>query len=68
MLAKINPETRLDTGGDAALSSSKRASELLEQAARCRRLARATTDPSAAQILDAMARDYSASAASVRTD
>lgn len=39
--------------------------ELADQAARCRRLARATTDSQASNILSGMARDYEASAATL---
>lgn len=42
--------------------------ELAQQAARCRRLADATTDPEASKILGAMASAYSATAASLKTD
>jgi PAS domain S-box-containing protein len=43
----------------------EQAGELAEQAARCRRLARATTDTQASEILVGMARDYEASAATL---
>jgi hypothetical protein len=39
------------------------AEQLLEQAERCRRLARATNDQRTAAILETMARDYAAAAA-----
>lgn len=39
------------------------AEQLLEQAERCRRLARATNDQRTAGILETMARDYAAAAA-----
>ena len=44
----------------------EQATELSEQAARCRRLARATTDAQAAQILGDMAADYAATAATLK--
>lgn len=43
----------------------EKTAELAEQAARCRRLARATTDSKASEILADMARDYEASAATL---
>jgi PAS domain S-box-containing protein len=43
----------------------EQAGELAEQAARCRRLARATNDSQASEILVSMARDYDASAATL---
>ena len=43
------------------------AGELTEQAARCRRLARATSDVQAAEILGAMAAGYAAAAASLKS-
>jgi hypothetical protein len=39
---------------------------LLEQAARCRRLARSTTDPRATEILATMASEYAATAAGLK--
>lgn len=42
--------------------------ELLDQAARCRRLARATTDSRAAEILASMASGYAATAASLNAN
>jgi PAS domain-containing protein len=46
----------------------EQASELAQQAARCRRLARATTDAQASQILAEMAQCYAATAASLTGD
>jgi PAS domain S-box-containing protein len=43
----------------------EQAGELVEQAARCRRLARASTDSKVSEILATMARDYDASAATL---
>jgi len=45
--------------------SSEQAGELADQAARCKRLARATTDKAAAEILTDMASRYSVTAASL---
>jgi PAS domain S-box-containing protein len=45
----------------------EQAGELAEQAARCRRLARATSDTQTSEILATMARDYDASAATLTT-
>jgi PAS domain S-box-containing protein len=45
----------------------EQAGELAEQAARCRRLAHATTDSKASEILVDMARDYDASAATLKS-
>lgn len=42
--------------------------ELADQAARCRRLAKATTDRQASQILASMAKDYASAAASLYSD
>lgn len=47
--------------------SDEQALELEEQSARCRRLARATTDPSASEILLRMARNYDESAAQLKS-
>ena len=44
----------------------EQAAELVDQAARCRRLARATTDARASEILGNMAQGYSTSAATLR--
>ena len=44
----------------------EQADELCEQAARCRRLSRATTDSQASRILASMASDYAATAATLR--
>ena len=46
----------------------EQAGALADQAARCKRLSRSTTDPEAAQILSTMARDYAASASALRAD
>lgn len=46
----------------------QQATELAEQAARCRRLSRSTTDPRASRILGDMAQDYASTAASLRAD
>jgi PAS domain-containing protein len=46
--------------------SEEQASELSDQAARCRRLARSTLDSNASGILTKMAEDYSASAETLR--
>lgn len=48
--------------------SDEQAASLSEQAVRCRRLARATNDRQASQILGQMAKDYDATAAALRTD
>jgi hypothetical protein len=45
--------------------SHKQAQELSAQAARCKRLARATTDSQASSILSSMAREYAATAATL---
>ena len=46
--------------------SREQASALADQAARCRRLSRATTDRQASEILRAMASDYEATSGSLR--
>ena len=46
--------------------TDEQASALSDQAARCRRLSRATTDAQAAEILSAMASDYAATAVALR--
>jgi PAS domain-containing protein len=46
--------------------TDEQAGTLAEQAARCKRLSRATTDAQASQILDTMAHDYAAKAAELR--
>jgi PAS domain S-box-containing protein len=46
--------------------TTEQAAELTEQAARCRRLAKATTDTRTADILDSMARDYASTAAMLK--
>jgi hypothetical protein len=43
----------------------EQATELADQAARCRRLARATTDSQASAILGGMAQEYAATAATL---
>jgi len=48
--------------------SHEQAAELAEQAARCRRLSRATTDIRASEILRDMAQGYAATAATLRTN
>lgn len=48
--------------------TDQQASELSEQATRCKRLANATTDAQAAAILADMARGYDSAAASLKTD
>lgn len=62
-------------GGDGELAgainllidvSDEQARELEEQSARCRRLARATTDPTASQILARMAKSYAESVAQLK--
>ena len=63
-----------ENGGEEPLPASivnvspRQAQEFAEQAARCRRLARATTDPAASKILVEMARDYAAGVAGLRDD
>lgn len=47
--------------------TEEQAGALTEQAARCRRLSRATNDARASEILDGMARDYTATAAALRS-
>lgn len=47
--------------------SEEQAEELSGQAARCRRLARATTDQRASEILGGMAREYAATVAELRS-
>lgn len=47
--------------------SEEQAEVLASQAARCRRLARATTDKRASEILGEMARDYAATVAQLRS-
>lgn len=47
--------------------TDEQAAALQEQAARCRRLVQATTDPQASQILSAMAQSYAAAAAALRS-
>ena len=44
----------------------EQAGALTEQASRCRRLARATNDPTASEILTEMAQDYAVAAATLR--
>jgi len=46
----------------------QQATELAEQAARCRRLSRSTTDPRASRILGDMAQGYASTAASLSSD
>lgn len=46
--------------------TDQQAEALSEQAARCRRLSRATNDAQASEILDTMAQDYAAKAAALR--
>jgi hypothetical protein len=46
----------------------QQATELAEQAARCRRLSRSTTDLRASRILGDMAQGYASTAASLRAD
>lgn len=46
----------------------QQATELAEQAARCRRLSRSTTDARASRILGDMAQGYASTAASLRAD
>jgi PAS domain-containing protein len=48
--------------------SDEQAQALGEQAARCKRLARATNDPQASGILANMARTYASTAATLRAD
>jgi PAS domain-containing protein len=48
--------------------SHEQAAELAEQAARCRRLARATTDAKASEILGEMAHEYASTAATLRAN
>ncbi len=48
--------------------TQEQSEELLEQAARCRRLSRATTDARASEVLASMARGYAATAASLTAD
>jgi hypothetical protein len=43
-----------------------RVSDLSEQAARCRRLARSTNDPQASRILSDMAQEYAAEASRLK--
>lgn len=47
--------------------TEEQAGQLADQAARCKRLARSTTDPEASEILATMARDYAATAAALAT-
>jgi PAS domain-containing protein len=48
--------------------SEEQAAALADQAARCRRLARATNDPSASDILRSMATGYEQTAEALRKD